>query len=121
MRIWVPLAALAIASAVAPAAERPSISGKITDAAGKPVEHATVMVYYAGVKHGYSAYCPSCYADCGKRTLTDASGAFTIASLDPNLWFTLLGAGDGYTPQFVEGGTGPKIVKFQMRPSPTAK
>jgi hypothetical protein len=26
-----------------------------------------------------------------------------------------------YTPQFVEGGTGPKIVKFQMRPSPIAK
>ena len=26
-----------------------------------------------------------------------------------------------YTPQFIEGGTGPKIVKFQMRPNPLDK
>jgi hypothetical protein len=90
-----------MAAAVSMAAERPSISGKVTDAEGKPVEHATVMVYYAGVKQGYSTFCPSCYADCGKRTLTDASGAFTISKLAPDLWFTILVADDGYTPVFV--------------------
>ena len=26
-----------------------------------------------------------------------------------------------YTPHFIEGGTGPKVVKFQMRPNPLAK
>ena len=26
-----------------------------------------------------------------------------------------------YTPHFIEGGTGPKVVKFQMRPSPLDK
>ena len=93
---------LTVLSAAAMAAERPSISGKITDPGGKPLEHATVMVYYAGVKQGFSTYCPSCYADCGKRTFTDASGAFTIANLDPDLWFTLLVAEEGYAPKFVE-------------------
>lgn len=99
MRLWV---AVCLAAVICPAAERSSISGKVTDAAGKPVEHAAVMVYYAGVKQGYSTFCPSCYADCGKRTVTDAAGAFTISNLAPDLWFTLLVADDGYTPEFVE-------------------
>ena len=99
MRLWV---AVCLAAAISPAAERPSLSGKIADTTGKPLEHATVMVYYAGVKHGYSTFCPSCYADCGKRALTDASGGFTISNLDPDLWFTLLVVDDGYTPEFVE-------------------
>ena len=102
MRLWATVALLVAAAMTAAAAERAAISGSVTDAAGKPLEHATVMVYYAGVKHGYSAFCPSCYADCGKRTLTDASGGFTIGRLDPDLWFTLLVAQDGYTPEFVE-------------------
>ena len=113
MRLSAPvLAVLSLAAALAPAAERPSISGTVTDAAGKPLQHATVMVYYAGVKHGYSAFCPSCYADCGKRTLTDASGAFTIPNLDPDLWFTLLAVEDGYTPEFV-----PKVDPAQAKPA----
>jgi hypothetical protein len=37
----------------------------------------------AGVKVGDSTSCPSCYADCGKRAITDHAGAYTIASLDP--------------------------------------
>lgn len=44
-----------------------SRSGAVQDAAGRPVEHATVLIYHAGVKHGYSIMCPSCYIDCGKR------------------------------------------------------
>src|SRR5437899_621103 len=63
-------------------AGRSTLTGKIVDAAGKPVEHATVMVYYAGVKQGYSTFCPSCYVDCGKRAFTGADGAFTISGLD---------------------------------------
>ena len=48
------------------------------------------MIYHAGVKKGYSTFCPSCYVDCGKRTVTDRSGGFTIKNVDPNLWFELL-------------------------------
>ena len=55
-----------------------------------------------GVKKGYNTYCPSCYVDCGKRTVTDQTGAFTIANLDPNLWFELLVVHDGYIATFVK-------------------
>lgn len=79
-----------------------SISGKVIDAAGKPIEHATVMVYHAGVTSGYSLFCPSCYADCGKRAITDSNGSFTFHRLSPGLWFELLAARSGYEPKFIE-------------------
>jgi hypothetical protein len=70
----------------------------------------TVMVYHAGVKKGYSTYCPSCYADCGKRTVTDRTGSFTIQSLDTHLWFELLVIRDGYTATFVRK-VGPRTIE----------
>lgn len=82
--------------------ERVNLTGRVTDSEGKPVEHATVIVYHAGVKKGYSTYCPSCYADCGKRTTTDAKGMFTFEGLRGDLWFELLVALDGYEPVFVK-------------------
>jgi len=84
------------------AVETATLAGKVTDAVGKPLAHAMVIVYHAGVKKGYSTFCPSCYADCGKRAITDASGTFTIKGLNRDLWFELLAARDGYTPTFVE-------------------
>jgi hypothetical protein len=82
--------------------ERVNLTGRVTDGEGEPIEHATVMVYHAGVKKGYSTYCPSCYADCGKRTTTDAKGMFTFKGLRADLWFELLVALDGYEPAFVK-------------------
>ncbi|MFZ0640633.1 MAG: carboxypeptidase-like regulatory domain-containing protein [Candidatus Acidiferrales bacterium] len=79
-----------------------SISGKVTDAQGKPLAHATVMVYHAGVTTGYNLFCPSCYADCGKRATTDSKGMFTFKRLSPDLWFQLLVASNGYEPTFVD-------------------
>src|ERR1700730_17290628 len=79
---------LAAGSAVA--ADRLTLTGTATDAAGKPVDHATVIVYSARVRQGYSTFCPTCYADCGKRTLTAADGSFTVANLSPDLFFDLL-------------------------------
>lgn len=84
------------------AADRITLTGKVTDSLGKPLAGATVMVYHAGVKKGYSTYCPSCYVDCGKRSVTDKAGSFTIKSLAPGLWFELLVIHDGYTAAFVE-------------------
>src|SRR5207245_5617646 len=91
-----------IVSALSFAAEHVTLTGKVTDNLGKPLEDATVMIYHAGVKKGYSTYCPSCYVDCGKRTVTDRTGSFTIKSLDPDLWFELLVIRDGYTATFVK-------------------
>jgi protocatechuate 3,4-dioxygenase beta subunit len=84
------------------AADRLTLTGTVTDATGKPLEHATVMVYHAGVKQGYSTFCPSCYSDCGKRTLSGADGRFTISSLSPDLIFELVVVHDGYLPTFVK-------------------
>jgi hypothetical protein len=92
---------LLVCSAVAFADDRLTLTGKVSDSAGKPVEHATVMVYHAGVKKGYNRYCPSCYVDCGKRTITDNQGMFRFSGLSPDLWFQLLVAGEGYEPAFV--------------------
>jgi len=82
------------------AADRVTITGNVVDASGQPVDHATVLVWHAGVKRGYSTYCPSCYVDCGKRTMT-ANGAYTIKGLDPDLKFELLIVREGYIPAFV--------------------
>jgi hypothetical protein len=54
------------------------------------------MVYHAGVKIGYSTFCPSCYADCGKRAITDSAGNFIIKNLSPDLHFEVLAVRDGY-------------------------
>jgi len=103
VRKWIGIAAAyLIFSAVAFGAGVVTLEGKITDASGKPIEHATVMVYHAGVKTGYSVFCPSCYADCGKRTLTDAAGTYTFKNLDPDLWFELVVVRDGYVPTFIK-------------------
>ena len=39
-----------ISSAAAFADDRLTLIGKVSDSAGQPIEHATVMVYHAGVK-----------------------------------------------------------------------
>ena len=96
------LASLTVSLTISLAADRVTLTGKVTDSSGKPLEDATVMIYHAGVKKGYSTFCPSCYVDCGKRALTDQAGSFTIPKLDPDLRFELLVVHDGYTPKFVE-------------------
>jgi hypothetical protein len=89
---------------IAPASlaqERATATGKVVDAAGAPVERATVMVYEAGVKKGYSLFCPTCYVDCGKRAVTDADGKFMIAGLSNDLLFTLLVVKDGFAAEYI--------------------
>jgi hypothetical protein len=102
------LAGLAASLSISFAVDRATLTGKVTDSSGKPLEDATVMIYHAGVKEGYSTLCPSCYSDCGKRAATDASGSFTIPKLDPDLQFELLVVRDGYPPKFV-GNVDPSL------------
>jgi hypothetical protein len=89
------------ATGTLPAEERATITGKVVDTSGKSVAHATVLVYKAGVKKGYSVYCPTCWVDCGKRATSDAAGNFTITRLSPDLWFTLLVVHNGYSAAYV--------------------
>jgi hypothetical protein len=102
MRNRLLIASLIVTASISFAADRVILTGRVTDNLGQPLENATVMVYHAGVKTGYSTYCPSCYRDCGKRTVTDRTGSFTIKNLDSDLWFKLLVVRDGYTAAFVE-------------------
>ena len=110
----------AVSSAATP---RANLTGTVVDADGKPVTDVTVMVYHAGVKTGYSLYCPSCYLDCGKRVLTDARGNFQIKDLAGDLWFTLLAARDGYVPKFankVDPAKTPSVsIKLAAKPPTT--
>jgi protocatechuate 3,4-dioxygenase beta subunit len=108
------LLSLGTAALAASAADRALITGHVTGAAGNPLEHATVLVYHAGVKVGYSTFCPSCYADCGKRAVTDSRGSFMIENLSPDLKFELLVVRDGYISAFV------KSVDPAMGPARTA-
>jgi hypothetical protein len=96
------LLALVFASGWAFAEERATATGKVTDAAGKPLEHATVFIYEGHVKKGYGVYCPTCWADCGKHAATDPDGNFTIAGLNPDLKFKLMVVKEGYTSAFVD-------------------
>jgi len=96
------------------AEERATATGKVTDAAGKALEHATVFVYEGHVKKGYGVYCPTCWADCGKHASTDAEGNFSIAGLNPELQFKLMVVKEGYSAAFVDQ------VDPQKGPAPAA-
>lgn len=78
-----------------------NLPGLVKSADGKPVEGALVTIYSAGVRVGSSPFCPTCYADCGKRVATAADGTFTIEKLDPSLVFRVLAIAKGYEPKFV--------------------
>jgi hypothetical protein len=93
---------LLIATNAAGFAERAAVSGKVLGADGKPIEHVTVLVYEARIRRGYSVYCPTCWVDCGKRTLTNAEGEYAIPGLNPDLVFKLLVVRNGYKPAFIE-------------------
>jgi hypothetical protein len=103
-------------TAASSAAERVTITGQVVTAAGQPVDHATVIVYSAGVKQGYSTYCPTCYPDCGKRTFSDAKGAFRVDGLNPDLRFRLLVVQEGYRPAFVPGIDAAAPAKAVLQP-----
>ncbi len=114
---------LSLAPSLFGATSRPSLTGTVLDPNGSPLAGATVMVYHAGVKVGYSTFCPSCYSDCGKRAITDAKGTFEINDLSPDLWFTLLAARDGYVPEItrpIDPVKAPAVsLKLAVRPATT--
>jgi hypothetical protein len=97
-----------------------TITGSVKDASGQSAPGATVLVYSAGVRKGYSTFCPTCYVDCGKRATTDANGEFTIVDLDEELVFNLIVLREGQIPTWVRGvdpqkGAAPAAV---LKPRP---
>src|SRR5258708_7286948 len=123
MRALLVAAILSSAASLFGATPRPSLTGTVLDSNDSPLAGVTVMVYHAGVKVGYSTFCPSCYIDCGKRAITDAKGAFEIKGLAPDLWFTLLAARDGYVPKITKSIDPVKVpivsLKLAARPPTT--
>lgn len=113
---------LSLAADASLAAEPRTASGKVVDAAGNPVGHAAVLVYSARVREGLDLFCPTCYVDCGKRTLTDAAGAYAISGLSPDLVFKLLIVHEGYQATFadnVDPAKGPaEAVVLKQRTAP---
>jgi hypothetical protein len=99
-RLSLPINFILFAAAVH-AAERVTATGKVVDSDGKPIVHAAVLVYSAGVRKGFNLFCPTCYVDCGKRTFTGSDGTYSIAGLSANLVFNLLVVGEGYGASFV--------------------
>ena len=79
-----------------------NLLGVVQTANGQPLPGALVSIYSAGVRVGTSPYCPTCYADCGKRATSDNMGAFAIERLDPTLVFRVLVIAKGYEPQFIK-------------------
>jgi Tol biopolymer transport system component len=94
------------------------LTGIVVDASTKPLSGATVYVYTAFPKVGVSAFCPSCYRDCGKHVSANRAGQFRLKALDPTLRFDLLAVADGYEPSFVnhiDPMGGPVTIKLTPR------
>jgi hypothetical protein len=91
-----------VAMDAAGAVERATAKGKVLGSDGTPIEHATVLVYEAWTKHGYSLYCPTCWVDCGKRAVTSADGRYSIPGLNPDLVFKLLVVRNGYKTVLID-------------------
>jgi hypothetical protein len=67
-----------------------NLTGIVTAADKTPLANATVLVFSAGPRIGESRFCPTCYADCGKRAKTDRRGNFRLGPLDPDLVFRIM-------------------------------
>jgi len=98
------------------AEDRLNLTGTVRYEDGPPVPKATVFIYTAGPKTGTSSLCPSCYADCAKKSQTDTAGAFTLPSLDPTLVFKVLVVASGCESTFVskvDPAAGPLAVTLK--------
>ncbi|HXH41149.1 MAG TPA: hypothetical protein VNN08_21155 [Thermoanaerobaculia bacterium] len=94
------------------------LTGVVVDGSTKALHGASVYVYTAFPKVGVSAFCPSCYRDCGKHVSVNRAGQFRLKALDPALRFDLLAVADGYEPSFVRSidpMAGPVTIKLTPR------
>jgi hypothetical protein len=116
---WLPLAGSWLIG-LTPSAQADSLRGTVHDGSGNPIASATVAIRTAGPKVGTASMCPSCYADCAKRTITDAAGGYTIDVLDPTLKFSVIAVADGFSAKYTEKRVDPTAgpVDFVLTPRP---
>ncbi len=110
------LAALTVSVGPAPG----DLIGQVVDASQKPIPKATVFIYTAKPRIGQGILCPGCYADCGKKAVTDADGKFLVSALAPDLLFRVLVVAEGFRPQFannVDPLKEPLNMKLETMPS----
>lgn len=77
------------------------VKGLVTGADGDFLQGASVYVFTAQPKDGKSIVCPSCYPDCAKQAVTDASGKFVLSGLDSDLDFRLLVVAKNHLPRYI--------------------
>lgn len=73
-----------------------NLSGIVLNESGGAVTEATVIIYSAYSRNSQETRCPTCFPDCGKKTVTDEAGKFTLKSVDSHLLFNLVIACEGY-------------------------
>lgn len=114
-----PAAAVAVAAFLSSqASAKTQLSGHVLTQGGSPIAKANVYIYTAAPRVGTSAYCPSCYPDCGKMRATRKDGRFLVPSLSDSLIFQVLVVAPGYEPTFakqVDPHAGPLEVRLDER------
>jgi hypothetical protein len=79
-----------------------TLSGVVHDEQGRPLPGATVMLVTGRPRTGTGPFCPSCYPDCSRRTVTGDDGTYRIAEVDSALLFRVLVAAEGRRPLLTE-------------------
>ncbi|MEZ6317303.1 MAG: carboxypeptidase-like regulatory domain-containing protein [Phycisphaerales bacterium] len=97
--VWLGAAALASACGIGWAAPEATLTGVVKDAAGGPVEGATVIVWYAQPTDRVGVLCPSCYPDCGREVRTDERGMFSFEGVDGAMVYQLMVAENHHEPR----------------------
>src|SRR5205809_679304 len=79
------------------------LRGRVIAESGRPVPGATVYIYEAAPRKGWSPLCPSCYRDCGKSRTSNGEGRFIVPTLSDDLIFRVLVVAQGFKPTFQTG------------------
>ena len=94
-----------------------SITGIVSNEKGEPVSDARIDISTAMPIVGPAIFCPSCYFDCRKWTVTDQSGFFKIDGLDSSLKFKVLVSAVGFqTTQSESCPVDGAQLKIALRP-----
>src|SRR5260221_10879149 len=74
------------------------LASVVRDDSANPVARAHVFILSAKPYDQTKAYCPTCYPECGRRSITNAQGQFLFEDLNPKLLYSLLIVADGFEP-----------------------
>jgi hypothetical protein len=111
--------ALFVFAAVQSAAAPLSVSGKVTDSQGNPIEGAKAYVIAAEPRPNDAANCPSEFAGVGEVVTTQADGKFTLDDLDPHLTYKVAFAADHFKARRWEVNVNTKkSIAVKLTPQP---